>query len=107
MTFKNFLDTFGRKLQVKLSLPKKLGSINGFLAQQTCFSESSRQKKIFNSILSLRFRRVGFDIGGSVLFWRFGAGVSHFSLFEGLGLIPVKKATSVFFFFPFQMPFTF
>ena len=85
MTFKNFVDALGRKLQVKLSLPKNLGSsINGFLAQQKCCSESSRQKKIFNSILSLRFRRVGFDIGGSVLFWRFGAGVSHFSLFEGL-----------------------
>ena len=47
MTFKNFLDTLGRKLQVKLSLPEKLRSINGFLAQQNMLLRIKQAKENF------------------------------------------------------------
>jgi hypothetical protein len=86
MTFKNFVDTLGRKLQVKLSLPEKLRSINGFLAQQNMLLRIKQAKENFQFDLVTSFRRVRFDISGPVLFLRFGAGVSHFSLFEGLRL---------------------
>ena len=46
-TFKNFLDTLGRKLQVKLSLPEKLRSINGFLAQQKMLLRMKQAKENF------------------------------------------------------------
>ena len=45
--FKMFLDTLGRKVQVNLSLPKNLGSITGFLAQQNILHRMKQAKENF------------------------------------------------------------